>query len=223
VDDSTWHEPSTVAGFATGPPNTTLIDFARLELTRATTRRALDIGCGAGRNAVPLAASGWSVVGVDRSMPMLKAARDRRLREASGSSAWFALAAMHQLPLADRSCDLIVAHGIWNLARTGREFRAAVAEAGRVARPGAVLFLFTFSRTTLPPGAAAIPGESFVFTQFQHQPHCFLSKEQLLEELGAAGFAEDSALVLRELNARRPGMLAAAGAPVIWEGAFRFE
>jgi hypothetical protein len=45
----------------------------------------------------------------------------------------------------------VVAHGIWNLARTTTEFRRAIAEAARVARPGACLFVFTFSRTTLAP------------------------------------------------------------------------
>jgi SAM-dependent methyltransferase len=222
VDESAWSNPSTVAGFAAGPPNTTLIDFARVEMTRATHRRALDIGCGAGRNAVPLAAFGWNVLGVDLSLPMLRAARDRKDREASEARADFLMAAMERLPLADRSCDLIVAHGIWNLARSGTEFRAALTEAGRVARPGAGLFVFTFSRSTLPAAAVPVMGESFVFTQFDHEPRCFLSGPELVDELGAVGFAPDPAVALRELNPRRPGMLPAAGSPVIWEGAFRY-
>jgi SAM-dependent methyltransferase len=221
VDESAWSNPSTVAGFAAGPPNTTLIDFARVEMTRATHHRALDIGCGAGRNTVPLAVLGWNVLGVDLSLPMLCAARDRKAREAFEVRAEFLMASMDQLPLPDRSCDLIVAHGIWNLARSGTEFRAAVTEAGRVARPGAALFVFTFSRSTLSAAAVPVAGESFVYTQFNAQPQCFLSGPQLVEELGVAGFVLDPAVTLRELNPRRPGMLAAAGSPVIWEGAFR--
>ena len=82
------------------------------------------------------------------------------------------------------------------------------------------MFLFTFSRHTLAPGAAPLPGEMFVFTQFSGEPQCFLTDAQLHAELKAAGFTPDSALPLRELN-RRDGLVAAGG-PVIYEGAFRF-
>ena len=63
----------------------------------------------------------------------------------------FGLAPMERLPMRDASVDLIVAHGIWNLASSSSQFRAAVREAARVARPGAALFVFTFSRTTIGP------------------------------------------------------------------------
>jgi hypothetical protein len=53
---------------------------------------------------------------------------------------------MAPLPVPDASADFVVAHGIWNRARSSAEFRQAVADAGRAARPGAALFVFTFSR-----------------------------------------------------------------------------
>lgn len=217
-----WGDPSTVAGFAAGPPNHTLITVARAEMARAIRRRAVDIGCGAGRNAVPLAALGWDVIGVDLSPPMLRAAIDRKDREAPDARAGFVRAAMDRLPLADCSCDFIVAHGIWNLSRSGAEFRDAVREAGRVAAPGAALFVFTFARSTLAATATPLAGESFVFTPIPGEPQCFLTAPQLVAELGAAGFVPDPVAPLRELNPRVPGMLVAVGSPVIWEGAFRY-
>lgn len=217
---SAWSEAGTVAGFAQSAPNATLMRFAGEEYRRGA-RCVLDVGCGAGRNALPLAHAGWRVVGLDLSWPMIVAAAGRVPAEHPSGRADFALAAMERLPIADRSVDLIVAHGIWNLASSGTQFRAAVAEAARVARQDAALFVFTFSRTTIPPGAEPVPGESFVFTQFSGQPQCFLTDAQLIDELGAAGFEPDPGVPLTEHNRPRPGTVRTGGPPVIYEAAFR--
>ena len=212
-----------VAGFAQSPPNETLIRFAAAERGRAGGARALDIGCGAARNAVPLARAGWDVVGVDLVAPMLAAAVERARDVLDGGRVLFAQATMHELPVADGSIDLIVAHGVWNLATTDAEFRTAVREAARVAKPGAALFVFTFSRHTIAPGAPSHGTESFIFTQFSGQPQCFLTAEQLVEELSAAGFAPDAAVPMTEHNMPKPGAFRAPGPPVIYEAAFRFR
>ena len=215
---SAWTSLETVAGFSQSPPNEALLAFAAGERARGG-RRALDIGCGAARNAAPLAEAGWDVLGLDLSSPMLDAARVRT--SAARLRVQFALAAMDGVPVADSSMDLIVAHGIWNLARSGAEFRRGVWEAARVARRGAALFVFTFSRRTIPETAVALPGETFVFTQFSGAPQCFLTDAQLVHELGRVGFVPDPALPLNELNLPRPGVLTARQAPVIYQGAFR--
>ncbi len=196
-----------------------LLRFAAAHRGDRPEPRAVDIGCGAGRNAVPLAHSGWRVLGLDYSWPMLTAARDRALGE--GVPLDLALAPMERLPLASRSVDLVVAHGIWNLAQSGAQFRAAVREAARVARPGAALFVFTFSRHTLAPGAEPVSGETFVYTQFSGQPQCFLTEAELVREMAAAGFEPDDRVTLTEYNLPRPGTLRTSGPPVIYEAAFR--
>ncbi len=216
---SAWSTPATVAGFATSAPNPVLMQYAEAPLVRSTSARALDLGCGAGRNAVPLAKIGWHVVGTDLSWPMLRAASGRP----ADGRLHLVLAPMHAIPIGSSSADLIVAHGIWNLARSGAEFRQAVLEAARVAKPGAALFVFTFSRHTLPPSAEPVAGETFVFTQFSGAPQCFLTESQLLAELQAAGFAPDPGLPLRELNRPADGSLHAGGGPVIYEGGFLFH
>jgi SAM-dependent methyltransferase len=217
---STWSAPGTVAGFALSPPNAVLMEFADRELRRDGHTRALDVGCGAGRNAIPLARLGWQVTGIDLSWPMLCSAAERVRDDHLADRVRLVLAPMDVLPVRDGSCDLVIAHGIWNLARSAAEFRRAVREAARVAKSGAGLFVFTFSRHTLPPDAEPVPGEPFVFTQFSGQPQCFLTEEQLVSELGAAGFMREASVPLSEYNRPRPGTLA-GGAPVIYEAAFR--
>jgi SAM-dependent methyltransferase len=194
-----------------------LLRYAASQRPSSGRLRILDIGGGAGRNAVPLSADGALLVLLDLSWPMLRAAATRE----GGDRLRLALASMAPLPIRDRSVDLIVAHGIWNLARSDEEFRLAVREAARVARPGAGLFLFTFSRNTLAPDARPVEGESFTFTQFSGGPQIFVRDDQLVAELHAAGFDPDPALPLRELNLPPPGQRRLGGPPVIYEGAFR--
>jgi SAM-dependent methyltransferase len=220
---STWSTPATVAGFAASPPNATLMPFAAGELRRTGRLHVLDIGCGAGRNAVALARLGCDVLGIDLSWPMLVSALARVRHEATAGSLHVALAPMDRLPTQDRRFDLVVAHGIWNLARTAAELRSGVREAARTAKPGAGLFVFTFSRNTLPADAQPVAGEPFVFTQFSGAPQCFLTEEQLRAELAEAGFDQDPDVPLREHNRRAPGALLAPAAPVIYEGAFRLR
>ena len=220
--ESPWNRPETVAGFTRTPPNAELLRFAE------TTRRlvgdgwALDLGCGAGRNALPLGHLGWRVLGLDLSEPMLQEFARRVREEELTRHCHLARSVMDRLPLPDRSCDLLVAHGIWNLARSGGEFRAAVREAARVARPGAGLFVFTFSRATLGDEARPIPGESFVFADFSGQAQCFLTADQLTAELANARFVPDAEAPLIELNRRPRNALTMAQAPVIHQGAFRY-
>jgi SAM-dependent methyltransferase len=216
---SRWSTPEMVRGFVQSGPNETLLRFAEAERQRCTNPLALDIGCGAARNAAPLLSAGWRVVGTDNSRPMLEAGRDR-IGNAGKVGALFVEADMQALPVLDATADLIVAHGIWNLAASDVQLRTSLREAARVSRVGAGLFLFTFSRNTLPVDASPVPGQRFVFTQFAGEPQCFLTREEILEELGAANFFPEPAVPLTELN-RRTGLMASGG-PVIYQGAFRF-
>jgi ubiquinone/menaquinone biosynthesis C-methylase UbiE len=216
-----WEDAGVVRGFSTAAPNEVLLDFVRREIVRRPGLRVLDLGCGAARNATPMASEGATVIGIDVARPMLEAAR-RRVGDA-GLARQVALvrASMDRLPLRDASVDFVVAHGVWNLARSAAELRRAIAEAARVARPGAGLFVFTFSRATLAPGDQPVPGEPFVFTQFAGEPQCFLTEGELVEELLRAGFEKDPPGPLTEYNRPIPGRTLTRGGPVIYEGTFR--
>jgi len=220
---TSWSAPGTVRGFAGSPANPVLLRFAEGEARRSGTGRVLDLGCGAGRNAVPLAERGWKVLGLDLSWPMLLAAAAKASDAGVAHRLTWALAPMEQIPARDLTFDLIVAHGIWNLAPTVGMFRQSVREAARVARPGAGLFVFTFSRNTFPPHVDPVPGEPFVFTEFSGRPQCFLTGDQLLGEMDRVGFTPDPSVPLTEYN-RPPGAVPVTGGPpVIYEAAFRFR
>lgn len=90
----------------------------------------LEVGVGTGRIALPLAAAGVEVVGVDLSEPML-----RRLAE-KGDAVPVARADATALPFPEATFGAVVAAHLLHLVP---EWRAAVLEALRVLRPDGVL------------------------------------------------------------------------------------
>jgi hypothetical protein len=95
---SPWSTPSTVAGFVQSPPNEALLHAAAGEWRDGA--RLLDIGCGAGRNAVPAGACG---MGRLRSGSVVAHGHDSRVAVARPSCtdrARVLLAPMDRLPFA---------------------------------------------------------------------------------------------------------------------------
>ncbi len=198
-----WNSPEIVASFRRSRPSASLLEFTEelasgAEHTRRL--RILDIGCGAGRNSVPLARAGHTVFGIDVARSMIEAAHEHAVEAGVSSRCTFRPGRMDALPLDEPGFDLIVAHGVWNLAESEETFRAAVAEAARLSRPGASLFVTTFSRNTLPPEAQPVAGTRFVFTDFNGSPQCFLREHELREELAEAGFSVAPDRPVVELN-----------------------
>jgi SAM-dependent methyltransferase len=116
--------------------------------------RALDIGCGRGRDAVYLAKRGWRVTGVEFAAEALAKARQRADQE--GVKVQWIEGDVGQLGQAglEPGYDLIYDFGcIQGLAEAGR--LGAAAGVGQLAAPGASLIVFAFmagGRRFLPPG-----------------------------------------------------------------------
>ena len=106
----------------------------------------LDVPCGFGRHSLPLARAGYRVVGIDRSEALLAEARRR-----AGHERWPKLtrADYRELPFADASFDGAI-NLFTSLGYLGdEEDTKALAEIGRVLRPGARLVIEAMHRDLL--------------------------------------------------------------------------
>ncbi len=98
----------------------------------------LDVGCGAGLEALYLAWEGFRVIGVDSSEPALEVARQRAA--AAGVELDLRAGSALELPVASASIDLVLDRGCFHCIE--REDRPDYArEIDRVLRPGALFLL----------------------------------------------------------------------------------
>jgi SAM-dependent methyltransferase len=109
--------------------------------------RALDLACGAGRNAIWLAEQGWKVTGVDFSEVALQHAR-RLARSRGVDVEWVLADVLDWEPPAD-SFDLVV---VLYLQLPREERRAVLARAGSAIAPGGTLLFVAHDLLNLTEG-----------------------------------------------------------------------
>ena len=94
---------------------------------------ALELGCGTGRVALPVAKNGATVIGIDRSEPMLDRARRRLRRERLGSRVKLVRGDIRHLPFPDRTFPLVMApYGILQSLLVARDLTQTLAAVTRV-------------------------------------------------------------------------------------------
>jgi SAM-dependent methyltransferase len=110
--------------------------------------RALDVACGAGRNAVWLARRGWRVTAFDFSEVALRAARELAIAS-SVSVEWLEEDAVAWTPPA-RAFDLVT---VLYLQLPAAERRVTLARAAAAVRPGGTLLVLGHDLLNLSAGA----------------------------------------------------------------------
>ena len=97
----------------------------------------LELGVGTGRIALPVAAAGCEVLGIDRSLNMLSTLANR-IDERGSEGIHLARADIRALPFGDASFDGAIAVHVLHLVS---EWPDVLAEVARVVRPGGALVL----------------------------------------------------------------------------------
>jgi|WetSurMetagenome_2_1015567.scaffolds.fasta_scaffold28238_2 ubiquinone/menaquinone biosynthesis C-methylase UbiE len=127
--------------------------FAALELEPGLT--VLDLGCGAGRYALPLAqrlGTGGLVYAVDLWEEGLASLGDQARKAGLANLQTLQADVSRPLPLPDRGVDLaLLATVLHDLAEAGQA-EGALAELARLVKPGGRLAVLEFKKLAGPPG-----------------------------------------------------------------------
>jgi SAM-dependent methyltransferase len=106
-------------------------------LAAAARGPVLELGCGTGRIAIPLARSGTAVTGVDRSAPMLARARASHARVRAAARVDFVRGDIRRLPFRSRRFGLVMApYGILQSLVRERDLAATLESVARALKSG---------------------------------------------------------------------------------------
>jgi SAM-dependent methyltransferase len=111
-----------------------LIDGVFKRYAHGSIASVLDLGCGTGRHAVPLAQRGYAVLGVDRSAEMLRRAAARE------SPARFKVGDLRNLALRETFDAALMMFAVLGYQVTNADARSALETARRHLRPEGLLF-----------------------------------------------------------------------------------
>lgn len=142
---SAYEDPDQVGAFAAIADEGLTPFEAALVRRFAPRQRILDVGCGGGREAVPMAQAGFRLVAMDVSLAMVRAATGYASER--GVSMSVLAASLAALPFRPGAFDGIALLGQVIAHVPGRDGRvAALREAWRALRPGGTLVMTTHNR-----------------------------------------------------------------------------
>ena len=147
----------------------------------------LDVGCGAGLLAEPMARLGAEVTGLDPAPGNIEVAR--RHAEETGADLVYRVASVEQLAQEKASFDVVLAMEVVEHVRDMPQF---VRTACGLVRPGGLFAASTLNRT-LRSFALAIVGAEYILRWLPRGTHRweqFVTPEELSDVLRSAGFRE---------------------------------
>ena len=182
------------------------VELIRCALPDVARPRVLDIGAGGGLFSASLSAVGFEVIGLDASVPSLRAARRNTVQPGDPLAPSYLTGDALRLPLADASVDAAVCSEVLEHVEAPG---VLIEEAARVLRPGGLFYFDTPNRTLFARiGLIEVAERIGWAPRGTHDYRRFLTPGELSRLVRAAGLRRGP---LRGFSLRRNPLLAAWG------------
>ena len=141
-----YEDPAEVSAYtALAEEGLAKFEAALVRQSFAPGQRVLDVGCGGGREAVPMACFGFRVTGMDFILAMVQAARTYAVSK--GQEIAFLVGDLTRLPFREATFDGVTMLGQVIAHIPGRDSRVdALRSAWKALRPGGMLAMTTHNR-----------------------------------------------------------------------------
>lgn len=150
--------------------------------------KALDIGCGAGRNIELLCHLGFDSYGLDISRGMLDITRLRVSAQSHPGRFNLLQGEMSSLSFCDNSFDVIISNGVFHNAISLLEMRLSLSEACRVLKTNGLLLLSMFNADFIDTDSVSNTNSEGVFTTADNLRMVLLRSTDIMSLLGDKGF-----------------------------------
>ena len=147
VIDKFWNDSVQVNFFKNKLPCPHIRKFLSKIKSPHSDRKALDLGCGGGRNTEMLVRFGFDTYGLDSSPAMVRTTRQRlsKFFLTSELKKRIILGSMLNLPYPNSRFNVIVSTGVYHQARSEKEYAEAIKESSRVLKKGGWIALNIFT------------------------------------------------------------------------------
>lgn len=187
-EQSFWNDPAIVKEFAGYPAPQYWVDFLK-DLPNSANLRAVDVGCGGGRNTQLLLDLGFQVWACDVHEGMVTSTKKRvadKLGEAEAGKRVIA-ASFLQLPYEDAEFDVVIASGVLHNTETIEEELQGITELSRIIKPGGYACVNVFYQGVVPEELKPARADGRVFFTREGLYMTLLTKEELMAAFGKHG------------------------------------
>jgi glutamate/tyrosine decarboxylase-like PLP-dependent enzyme/ubiquinone/menaquinone biosynthesis C-methylase UbiE len=197
-----WNDNRTIREFSEYPPDNYWKKIL-MKVNNKKRKKALDLGCGGGRNTELLADLGFDTYACDYYEGMVEATKSRLKKKAKVTQA-----DMKRLPYDTDFFDVVVANGIYHNLNSPENLYSAISETMRVLKRGGHLLVNIFTSDNLDNKSLTKKGK-YLFETKNGMNMVLLSKKEIIETFETFGFTpvEEIQQYTRKLNVGKRSVL----------------
>ena len=178
-----WNDKKNIKWFNDYPPSDYWVRFLR-SIKRKSFKKALDLGCGAGRHTILLKKLGFDVFACDRYKGMVSQTQNNMKINGwtkNKSKERITKQSVNNLSYPDDFFDLVICHGVYHNSFNLKILEKSISESSRIIKNGGVLLFNIFTDEFLAKDLRVIDRRNFLYLTKEGLRMLLVSPSMFLE------------------------------------------